>query len=105
MFIEEAEKVLVDFIKEVLFEAKTKAKKNTSKKKRAAKKGRKKSKRKKKRPGRKEYYQNINKKGQKAMAKEINKCSSVGKPKGWKMPKSCYDEEWEADKKKYRTKK
>ena len=64
-----------------------------------------KKRKKKKRPGRKEYYQNINRKGQKAMEKEINKCSSIGKPKGWKMPKSCYDKEWEADKDKYKKKK
>ena len=71
----------------------------------AKKKKKSKSKKSKKRPGRPQYYQGINKKGQSAMAKEINKCSPKGKPKGWKMPKSCYDSEWEADKSKYKEKK
>ena len=39
------------------------------------------------------------------MEREINKCSGVGKGKNWKRPKSCYDNEWEADKEKYRSKK
>lgn len=82
-------KILEEFIREALLDEARKKRKR----------------KKKKRPGRKEYYQNINKKGQKAMEKEINKCSSAGKPKGWKMPKSCYDKEWEADKDKYRKKK
>lgn len=85
--------LLETFIREALIDE---AKKKSKKKKKKSKK--------KKRPGRKEYYQNINRKGQKEMAREINKCSSAGKPKGWKMPKSCYDKEWEADKEKYRTK-
>jgi hypothetical protein len=89
--------LLETFIREALIDE---AKKKKSKK----KKNKINKKKKKKRPGRKEYYQNINRKGQKEMAREINKCSSAGKPKGWKMPKSCYDKEWEADKEKYRTK-
>lgn len=84
--------LLETFIREALID-------EAKKKKRKRKKSKKK-----KRPGRKEYYQNINREGQKKMAKEINKCSPSRKPKGWKMPKSCYDKEWEADKKKYRTK-
>jgi len=86
--------LLEEFIKEALLDEarKKKSKKSNSKKK--------------KRPGRKEYYQNINKKGQKEMEREINKCTKPkGAPKNWKPPKSCYDSEWEADKKKYRTKK
>ena len=86
--------LLEEFIKEALLDE--------AKKKKRKKKKRKKKSKNKKRPGRKEYYQNISRKGQKAMEKEINKCSSAGKPKGWKMPKSCYDKEWEADKDKYR---
>lgn len=97
------DKLLREFIEEVILDE---AKKKRKKKK--AKTGRKKNKKKKKsdkRPGRPQYYQGINKKGQSAMAKEINKCSPKGKPKGWKMPKSCYDSEWEADKSKYKVKK
>ena len=90
--------LLEEFIKQVLLdEAKKKKKRKVRKKKVSSKKAKSKTK---KRPGRKEYYRNINKKGQKAMAKEINKCSPAGKPKGWKTPKSCYDKEWEADEKK-----
>lgn len=82
--------LLEEFIKEALLSEKKKKRK----------------KRKKKRPGRKEYYQGINSKGKKEMAREINKCTKPkGAPKNWKPPKSCYDSEWEADKNKYRTKK
>ena len=94
--------LLKEFISEMILDE-AKKKKKAAAKKRAAKKGKKKSSRsKKKRPGNPNYYKGINKKGQKAMEKEINKCSAKGKPKGWKMPKSCYDSEWEADKDKYK---
>jgi hypothetical protein len=86
--------ILKEFIRETLLDEARKKRK------------RKKKKRKKKRPGRKEYYQGINSKGKKEMAREINKCTKPkNAPKNWKPPKSCYDSEWEADKKKYRTKK
>jgi len=84
--------LIKEFIKEALLDE-VRKKKNRKK-------------RKKKRPGRKEYYQGINSKGKKEMAREISKCTKPkGAPKNWKPPKSCYDSEWEADKKKYRTKK
>lgn len=83
-------KLLEQFIIEAIIDEAKKKKRKTKKK---------------KRPGRKEYYQNINKKGQREMAKEINKCTKPkGASKNWNPPKSCYDSEWEADKEKYRTK-
>jgi hypothetical protein len=99
--------ILEDFIKEILLDEakKKKAKKKKASKKRSAKKGSKNSKRKNKRPGRKDYYKNLTRKGKNEMEREINKCSGVGKGKNWKRPKSCYDNEWEADKEKYRSKK
>jgi hypothetical protein len=53
---------------------------------------------KKKRPGNPDYYVGLTDKGKNEMEREINKC------KGENKPKSCYDDEWEADKAKYRKK-
>lgn len=54
---------------------------------------------KRKRPGNPDYYKGLTDKGKNEMEREIEKC------KGENKPKSCYDEEWEADKAKYRKKK
>ena len=51
-----------------------------------------------KRPGSPNYYKKLTDVGKNEMEREIKKC------KGENKPKSCYDEEWEADKAKYRKK-